>query len=212
MTSPMNRIALSLAAASFALLASPALSQTVPAPAAAPAKAEDLVKVTLDTSAGRIVLALDRGRAPITTANFLHYVDAGRYNGIGFYRAMTTHNGGLIQAGITDDARKMFAPIAHESTLQTGIKNQAGTIAFANAGPGTARSHFFIMVSDFPSLDATATDPGFAAFGHVVEGMEVVKAILAAPVSSTKGAGAMKGQMLEPVVKITKAARLAKTP
>lgn len=170
--------------------------------------ADDLVTVVLNTSAGRIVLALDRGRAPITTANFLHYVDAGRYNGIGFYRAMKSGTGGLIQAGIRDDARKMFAPIAHEPTSQTGIKNVAGTIAFANAGPGTARSDFFIMVSDFPSLDATATDPGFAAFGHVVEGMEVVKAILTAPVSATMGAGAMKGQMLEPAVKIVKAARV----
>ena len=209
MTIPMNRFALTLAAASFALFASPALAASPVATAiVAPTKAEDLVRVALDTSAGRIVLALDRGRAPITTANFLHYVDAGRYNGIGFYRAMKSGSGGLIQAGIRDDARKMFAPIAHEPTSQTGIKNVAGTIAFANAGPGTARSDFFIMVSDFPSLDATATNPGFAAFGHVVEGMEVVKAILAAPVSATMGAGAMKGQMLEPVVRITKAVRV----
>ena len=208
MTKPMNRIALSLAAASFALFASPTLAQTASAPATAPAKADDLVTVALDTSAGRIVLALDRGRAPITTANFLHYVDAGRYNGIGFYRAMKSGSGGLIQAGIRDDVRKMFPAIAHEPTSQTGINNVAGTIAFANAGPGTARSDFFIMVSDFPSLDATATNPGFAAFGHVVEGMDVVKAILMAPVSATMGAGAMKGQMLEPVVTIVKAARV----
>ena len=208
MTVTMNRIALTLAAASFALFASPTLAQTASAPATAPAKADDLVTVALDTSAGRIVLALDRGRAPITTANFLHYVDAGRYNGIGFYRAMKSGSGGLIQAGIRDDVRKMFPAIAHEPTSQTGINNVAGTIAFANAGPGTARSDFFIMVSDFPSLDATATNPGFAAFGHVVEGMGVVKAILAAPVSPTLGAGAMKGQMLDPVVTIVKAARV----
>ena len=205
----MNRFTLTLAAASLALFVGPALAQLTTAVAPAPTKAEDLVTVTLDTSAGRIVLALDRGRAPLTTANFLKYVDAGRYDGIGFYRAMTTHNGGLIQAGITDDARKMFAPVAHEPTLTTGIRNKAGTIALANAGPGTARSDFFIMVSDFPSLDAIPTDPGFAAFGRVVEGMEVVRAILKAPVSATRGAGAMKGQMLEPVVRITKAARLA---
>ena len=209
MTVTMNRSALTLAATSFALFASPALAASPVATAiVAPAKPEDLVRVALDSSAGRIVLALDRGRAPITTANFLHYVDAGRYNGIGFYRAMKSGTGGLIQAGIRDDARKMFAPIAHEPTSQTGIKNVAGTIAFANAGPGTARSDFFIMVSDFPSLDTTATNPGFAAFGHVVEGMEVVKAILTAPVSATMGAGAMMGQMLEPVVKVEKASRV----
>ena len=102
----MNRLTLSLAAASLALPASPIAAQTAP----------DLVKVALDTSAGRIVVALDRTRAPITTANFLHYVDSGRFNGIGFYRAMKSGSGGLIQAGITDDARKLFPAIAHEPT------------------------------------------------------------------------------------------------
>ena len=74
----------------------------------------------------------------------------------------------------------------------------------ANSGPGTAQSDFFILTTDIPAFDAD-----FAAFGRVVEGMEVVKAILAAPVSPTKGEGAMKGQMLEPVVRISKAVRLA---
>ncbi len=79
------------------LLAAPAAAQTAPA---APAPAEDLVKVALDTSAGRIVLALDRGHAPITTANFLRYVDAGRFNGESFYRAMKFgESGGLVQGG-----------------------------------------------------------------------------------------------------------------
>jgi peptidyl-prolyl cis-trans isomerase A (cyclophilin A) len=78
----------------------------------------------------------------------------------------------------------------------------------ANAGPGTARADFFILASDIPALDATATDPGFAAFGHVIEGMDVVKQILASPVSATKGEGAMKGQMLEPPVKIIKVERV----
>ncbi len=78
----------------------------------------------------------------------------------------------------------------------------------ANAGPGTTRSDFFIMTTDIPAFDAKGNDIGFAAFGRVVEGQEVVKKILAAPVSPTKGEGSMKGQMLEPVVKIVKAARL----
>jgi peptidyl-prolyl cis-trans isomerase A (cyclophilin A) len=192
-------------ALAFALavtLAAPALGQ-----AAAPQ--DDLVPVAIDTNLGRIVVALDRAHAPVTTANFLRYVDAHRFDGEVFYRAMKVGNaGGLIQGGIRSSANKLYPPIAHEPTSQTGLRNSAGAISMANAGPGTARADFFIMVSDIPSFDATATDPGFAAFGHVTEGMDVVKAILAAPVSPTAGEGPMKGQMLEPTVKITKAARV----
>jgi len=162
------------------------------------------VKVALDTSAGRIVLALDPVHAPVTTANFLKYVDGGRFNGESFYRAMKFGDGGLIQAGITSNARKLLPPIKHEPVSETGIKHVAGTVAMANLGPGTARADFFILTSDAPSFDAT-----FSAFGKVVEGMDVAKTILAAPVSATKGDGVMRGQMLDPVVKITKASRLA---
>ncbi len=162
------------------------------------------VKVALDTSAGRIVLALDPVHAPVTTANFLKYVDGGRFNGESFYRAMKFGDGGLIQAGVTSNARKLLPPIKHEPVSETGIKHVAGTVAMANLGPGTARADFFILTTDAPSFDAT-----FAAFGKVVEGMDVAKSILAAPVSATKGEGVMRGQMLDPVVKITKASRLA---
>lgn len=184
------------------LLAAPVSAQTTAAP---PAPAADLVKVALDTSAGRIVLALDRGHAPITTANFLKYVDAGRFNGESFYRAMKFGgNGGLIQAGITSDARKLYSAIEHEPVSKTGIKHVAGTVSMAAFSPGTAKADFFILTSDAPSFDAN-----FAAFGHVVEGMDVVKTILVAPTSPTKGEGVMKGQMLDPVVKITKASRIS---
>ena len=121
---------------------------------------------------------------------------------------MRIGSGGLVQGGVRSDARKLYAPVAHEPTSATGLHNVAGAISMAKAGPGTARADFFILASDMPSLDATAADPGFAAFGHVTEGMDVVRAILAAPVSATKGEGAMKGQMLEPPVKIIKAARV----
>ena len=182
-----------------ALLAAPAMAQTAETPAAA-----DTVKVALDTTAGRIVLELDKGRAPITTANFLRYVDAGRYNGESFYRSMKFESGGgIVQAGITSDARKLYPAIEHEPVSKTGIKHVAGTVSMAAFAPGTAKADFFILNSDVPSFDAN-----FAAFGHVVEGMDVVKAIQAAPVSPTKGVGVMKGQMLDPVVKITKASRL----
>ena len=176
---------------------------SAPALARAPAPNADLVPVALETSLGRVIVALDRGRAPLTTANFLAYVDSGKLDGESFYRAMPYGSGGLIQGGITSDARKLGAPVAHEPVSQTGIKHVAGTISMANAGPGTARSDFFILTTDVPFFDSS-----FAAFGQVVEGMDVVKEILAAPVSPTKGEGPMKGQMLEPVVKIVKAQRL----
>jgi peptidyl-prolyl cis-trans isomerase A (cyclophilin A) len=193
-----------LAAALLAAVSAPAFSQATPA---APPQAQ-LVPVAIETSLGRIVVALDKTHAPVTTANFLHYVDTHRFDGESFYRAMKVGDGGLVQGGIRSDARKLYAPIAHEPTTATGIHNSAGAISMANFGAGTARADFFILASDMPSLDATASEPGFAAFGHVTEGMDVVKAILAAPVSATKGEGVMKGQMLDPVVKIIKAGRV----
>jgi peptidyl-prolyl cis-trans isomerase A (cyclophilin A) len=183
-----------LCAALFAAFSGPAFAQSVKT---------DLVPVAIETGAGRIVIALDRGRAPLTTANFLAYVDSGKLDGESFYRAMPYGNGGLIQGGISSDARKLNPPVPHEPVSQTGISHKAGTISMANFGPGTAKSDFFILTTDVPFFDAS-----FAAFGQVVEGMDVVKAILASPVSSTKGEGPMKGQMLEPTIRIVKAERL----
>jgi peptidyl-prolyl cis-trans isomerase A (cyclophilin A) len=183
------------------LAAAPLVAQTV---SAAPVSTDGLVKVALDTSAGRIVLALDKAHAPITTANFLKYVDSGRFNGESFYRSMKfTGGGGIIQGGITTDARKLYPAIDHEPVSKTGIRHVAGTVSMAAFSPGTAKADFFILTSDVPSFDAS-----FAAFGHVVEGMDVVKAIQASPTSPTKGEGVMRGQMLDPVVKITKATRV----
>ena len=189
-------LAASLPAAS---LANPPSDAANPPPEAK----SELVPVAIQTSLGRIVVALDRGRAPLTTANFLAYIDSGKLNGESFYRAMPYGSGGLIQGGITSDSRKLREPVAHEPASKTGILHKAGTISMANFGPGTARSDFFILTTDVPSFDGS-----FAAFGQVVEGMDVVQAILAAPVSATKGEGPMKGQMLEPVVKIVTAERL----
>lgn len=205
-----------LAAALLAALSSPSFAQAAAPRAEAAVPKEDLVPVAIDTSLGRIVIALDRARAPVTTANFLHYVDSHRFDGQNFYRAMHMDDGkggegGLIQAGITTDARKLFAPIAHEPTSQTGLHNVAGAISMANAGPGTARADFFILLSDMPGLDAGGPGGdanGFAAFGHVIEGMDVVRKIWASPISPTKGEGPMKGQMLEPQIKILKAERV----
>lgn len=182
-----SRIALAIAALS------------VPAFAQAPDPQAGLVPVAIETSLGRIVVALDSAHAPLTTANFLAYADAHKFDGETFYRAMPYGGGGLIQGGITTDARKLNPPVAFESSTQTGIKNVAGSIAMAALAPGKAQADFFIETTDIPAFDGAN---GFAAFGHVVEGMDVVKAILAAPVSPTKGEGPMKGQMLDPPVKI----------
>lgn len=189
------RIALSLAFAPTSVAAQPA---TVPVE-----QKEDIVKVALETAHGRIVVALDKGRAPITAANFLRYVDSGKFDGESFYRAMPFAGGGLIQGGIRSDARKLAKPIAHEPPSQTGLKHVAGAISMAGDGPGTAQSDFFILLSDAASFDTS-----FAPFGRVVEGMDIVRKIFASPTSPTKGDGVMKGQMLEPVVTIGKARRI----
>ena len=130
------RIILALFAAAI-----PAASVVAAAPpATAPAPAEDLVPVAIDTAMGRIVIALDRGRAPKTVANFLAYVDGGKFNGETFYRAMKYGDGGLVQGGITSDARKLAKPVAFESTATTGIKHVAGTISMAASAPRSTSS------------------------------------------------------------------------
>jgi peptidyl-prolyl cis-trans isomerase A (cyclophilin A) len=200
-------------------LSGPALAQPSGAPAtsavAQPATANP--RVALDTAEGRIVLELEATKAPITTANFLKYVDARRFDGIVFYRASkppgaTANDFGLIQGGIEGDLDKAFAPITHESTTTTGLKNVSGTITMARGAPGSARADWFIMLGDQPYLDADPNDPkavGFAAFGHVVEGLEVVQTILGLPTDPDKGVGAMKGEMLKAPVKIKTARRVA---
>lgn len=204
----LTRIAFLLS--SFA--AAPLLAQTPPhAPGVSVAAREDLVPVAIDTSLGRIVVALDRGRAPITSANFLRYVDAHRFDGETFYRAMHAPGSGLIQGGVRSDIRKLFPPIADEPTSKTGLHNIVGAISMARLGPNSAQADFFILVDNVPGFDAGAAggDPdGFSAFGHVTEGMDVVQKIYDAPVSATKGEGAMKGQMLDPPVRINKVSRL----
>ena len=197
-----------LAAAVAAILASPVLSQPVEPPAA-PVPVQEPVKVALDTSAGRIVIALDTAHAPVTSANFLNYVDGRKFDGESFYRAMPYENGGLVQGGITSDAAKLGPAIAHESTAATGLKHVRGAVSMASEGPGTAKADFFILTTDIPGLDATATDSGFAVFGRVLEGMDVVEKILRSPVSATKGDPGMQGQMLDPAIKIVKAERVA---
>jgi peptidyl-prolyl cis-trans isomerase A (cyclophilin A) len=205
-----------LCLAASPVLAQPPATQASPAPAAQPAPAATpkpaTVRVTLQTSEGPIVLELEKERAPVTTANFLKYVDLKRYDGIGFYRSMKIDGGyGLIQAGIRNDIKKWLPPIKHESTTQTGLSHLDGTISMAREAPGTAVSDFFIVLGDLVTLDANPSAPGdnqgFAAFGRVVEGMDIVRRIANAPISPTLGQGVMKGQMIAAPIKIISARR-----
>lgn len=178
-------------------------------------------RVALVTELGTIELALDGAHAPISTANFLRYVDAKRFDGITFYRAMHLAWGdqpnGLLQGGVRDP-RKLFPPIAHEPTTQTGLSHKAGAISMARGEPGTAVADFTIMLSDLTGLDAdpTASDPsaqaGYAVFGKVTVGMDVVRKIWERPLSPTAGEGSMRGQYLEQPVKVLTARRLPPPP
>ena len=182
-----------------------------------PADPQGLVRVALTTTLGTIVLELDSKHAPITTANYLRYVDQKRLDGTVFYRAMKLDFGGpgpqgLIQGGTQYDPKRILKPIAHEPTNVTGILHKAGTISMARWAPGTATCDFSILLSNMPALDAdpggTGDTAGYAAFGHVVEGMDVVTKIHSGPISRTKGEGVMRGQMIEVPVKILTARRI----
>ena len=199
------------------LAAVPVLSQTTAPPpgGAQPAVPRPaIVRVALQTAAGPILLELEAQRAPKTTANFLRYVDQKRLDGTAFYRAVKVQPGyGLVQGGVRYDPGRVLPSIPHEPTSITGLSHVDGTISMARAAPGTANGDFFICVGAMPSMDAHPGQPGdsqgFAAFGHVVEGMDIVRRMLDAPTSPTEGQGVMKGQMLSPPIKIV-AARRAK--
>ena len=172
------------------------------------------VRVALATGLGLITLDLAAEKAPITVANFLRYVDAKRLDGAAFYRAVHAGSGtttGLVQGGLRNDPTKVFSPIAHESTTTSGLRHVDGTISMARYAPGSAQAEFFICVGDQLYLDADPSQPGdnlgFAAFGRVDGGMDIARAILAAPTSPTEGEGVMKGQMLSPVAPIVSVRR-----
>jgi peptidyl-prolyl cis-trans isomerase A (cyclophilin A) len=172
------------------------------------------------TSLGTITLLIETERAPVTAANFLRYVDQKRFDGIRFYRAMKVGDDGqfgLVQAGLRGNPKLLHKPIAHESTAVTGLSHTSGAISMARAAPGTATADFFIVQGDLTSLDARPPNPvepqadtaGYAVFGRVIEGMDVVRAILEQPRSDTAGVGVMKGQMLEPPIKVVTVRRTA---
>ena len=149
-------------------------------------------RVRIDTDAGEILVDVFVDKAPNTAANFLRYVKEKRYNGGAFYRVVTMRNQPtspikieVIQGGIDGDSTKRLPPIAHESNNKTGIKHLDGTISMARGAPGSASSEFFICINAQPELDfggmRNADGQGFAAFGQVVKGMDVVRKIQQAP-------------------------------
>ncbi len=201
----LRRSLIGLAAAlMWPALMCPGLASAQEAPA--------LPRVVLETAAGRIVIEVNDRAAPITGGNFLAYVDQHRLDRTSFYRAMkSSPQTGLVQGGTNNDPARILAPIAHEPTTETGLSHVDGAVAMARYAPGTATGDFFIVLGDTPSYDAgrpsSIDADGFAVFGKVVEGMDVARAILAAPTSPTEGEGFMRGQMLEPRIAIVSASR-----
>ena len=177
--------------------------------AQSPAAPANTPVIAIETEAGTIRVELDPQRAPATVANFLRYVNEHFFDGTAFYRAVTPDNQPtnpikieVIQGG-ANDSKQTYPAIALERTSRTGIKHTDGTISMARNGPDTATSEFFICIGDQPALDEgglrNPDGQGFAAFGHVVAGMDIVRRIQHAPV---------QGQMLTPPVVITRMSRV----
>ncbi|MCK0128196.1 esterase-like activity of phytase family protein [Erythrobacter sp. F6033] len=172
----------------------------------------ETVPVIIETSLGNITVALETERAPITAANFLRYAEEDRFDGTVFYRAMKLDRdprpNGLIQGGTQWDPKRILDGIQHEPTNVTGLSHTSGALSMAMGEPGTANGDFSIMLQDQVGLDAQpeSDDPiwknGYAVFGYVTEGMDVVTAIHAAKADPNKGEGMMRGQLLADPVKI----------
>ena len=165
-------------------------------------------KVVITTDHGVMVVELEAQRAPLTATNFLHYVDAAKYDNGTFYRAARNRgapSGGTIVGGMPPGGHP-YPPIAHESTTQTGLRHRNGTISLGRFSPGSATADFFICVGDQPYLDAHPGEKGdnlgYAAFGQVVQGMGVARRILAAPTGGHSPFPDQKGQWLTKPVKI----------
>lgn len=168
-------------------------------------------RILLESEMGEITIEVYPDKAQVTASNFLTYVDENRFDGAVFYRVVRRDNQpgdsiriAVIQGGLyEDDHPAMLAPIVHETTKQTGILHKDGVISMARWHPGTATSEFFICVGDQPELDymgkRNPDEQGFAAFGQVIAGMDVVIKIHQLPV---------EGQYLDPTVKILKIRRL----
>jgi peptidyl-prolyl cis-trans isomerase A (cyclophilin A) len=180
--------------------------------------AEPPVQVHMETSAGPLIIELYADKAPLTVANFLRYVDGGHYDGASFYRTVTFANDNgkpwieVIQGGL-GDAPPPFGPIPHETTATTGLRHENGTISMGRTGVGTAASEFFICIGAQPGLDHGATrnadGQGFAAFGKVIAGMEVVRRIHQGDASGKADDEYVAGQILSTPVRIASVRRIS---
>ncbi len=174
--------------------------------------AQGPVRVVVQTELGAIVLEVDTASAPNTAANFLRYLDAGHYDGGTFHRTVKMENQPdspvkieVVQAGVNvARAKEGFPAIPIERTSVTGLRHTDGAISMARGQPDSATSGWFICINDQPSLDfggaRNADGQGFAAFGRVVQGMDVVRKIQHAPNTDA--------QLLTPPIKILKASRV----
>lgn len=175
------------------------------------------IEVVMATSMGELRIELYPTKAPITVANFLRYVDESRYDGARFYRTVRADNDrnphhpiNVIQGGIENRAAR--PPIAHETTRDTGLRHEDGVIAMARFTPGSASSEFFICIGDNPNLDfgayRNADGQGFAAFGRVVDGMDIVRRIHGAPANTPTDEPYVRGQILDEPVEIVRVRRV----
>jgi len=179
-----------------------------------PLPAVPLPRVDIETSAGPIVVEVDTIHAPITAKNFLAYVEQHKLDGVTFYRTVKVQDHfGFVQFGVNGDPKRVLPPIKHEPTTVTGLHHTDGTLSIARREPGTAQGEFTIMVGDQrPSFDAdpskTGDNLGYAAFGQVVEGMDVVNTILDGAVDPEATVrGSFKGEVPAQAVTILSAKR-----
>lgn len=173
--------------------------------------------VIFETDLGNIEIAIYPERAPLSAGNFLYYVDNGLYDGEGFYRAVRPETDPLgmgmeiIQGGLLS-METVTAPIEHEITKITGLSHIDGAISIARDEPGTgSAAYFFISIGDNTFLDyAGKRNPdgqGYAVFGQVIKGMDVVRAIQTQKTGGDSENVATQGQILNKPVKIIKARR-----
>ena len=160
------------------------------------ASQEELPQVQISTSLGNIIIELYPEKAPISSENFLKYIGLKLSSAASFYRVVDNSNQPnndvkieVIQGGLRPaDSTVVFGPIAHETTQKTGVKHKNGTLSMARNEPGSATSEFFICINDQPELDfggrRNPDGQGFSAFGQVIEGMDIVKAIQQQPSSN----------------------------
>jgi peptidyl-prolyl cis-trans isomerase A (cyclophilin A) len=168
-------------------------------------------RVIMKTSLGDIEIVVYPNKAPITATNFLRLVDGGHLDGATFYRTVSPENDhgspiiSVIQGGL-GDAVGPFEPIAHETTAETGLMHVDGAISMARGDVGTASTEVFICVGAQPALDfGVKRNPdgqGFAVFGQVVAGMDVVHAIHQQPADAPTDSAYVVGQILTTPVEI----------